>query len=273
MNDQKTKHLLRRNNEIDNDIKQPQVIDLDISHNCTRKCSFCPQSTYEMSGVMSLNYIIELQKQMIDNNFRNIVCMAGHGEPTCHPQFPKILEILNKTNCKHIEIISNGDNLINNKLDIEDILKYKKIKLTLSAYSKNHFDEMYTRFSNFDNIIIKKMYTKDDLFWSNRGVFDTDNPYIDNYCYLPFYKLELGINGNYNLCCQDWSGEMSTTISIAEISYITMWNTLFEIERNKQLKAGKRVNKICKKCNVNGTLIGEKIFKRWKIRYDETAIK
>jgi len=269
---QKIQHLKLRNSELSDEIYQPQIIDLDISHTCTRKCSFCPQSKLDMSGFMNIEYVKTLAQQLIDFSFQNIICMAGHGEPTCHPDFIEILNLLNSTKAKHIEVISNGDNLINSKVDIRDILRFENVRLTLSAYSEQHYDIMYGLYSDYDKVLIKKMYTKDDLFWSNRGIFETENPHIDNYCYLVFYKLELGMNGNYNLCCQDWSGDMSTDISILDLSYIDAWYSLYKEERDKQLEYGSRVNSVCKRCNVNGTLIGETLFNKWKSNYETSRI-
>jgi len=257
---EKLKHIKQRNDDIHNNILSPSKIGLDISHVCTRKCTFCPQSLKKMSGYMDLKYIIELKNQLIKYSFSGTLGISGMGEPTCHPQFNEIIKILSEVKTiKHIEVITNGDNFLN---DLE-FIEYDNVKYTFSTYSKNHYNNIINKFKHKYKIL--KYFDISDMILTNRGgSFKTDNPYIDNYCYLPFYKIELNVDGNYSLCCQDWTGRMKTTDSILDINYITAWNTIYSEERNKQLIAGKRINKVCQECNIQGELVGKKMFEKFK---------
>jgi len=263
---QEDKHLQIRNSELKNIIDYPNIIDLNISNDCTRKCEFCPHSKMDIpKKFIKFEYIQEIAYQLINCNFKNIICVAGHGEPTCHPQFIDIIKTLLKIKTlDFIEVVSNCDNFLSNKLDFNELKDLPNLKFSFSSYSQAHFDKINKRFGHLKNVRINKFFEKDYKLFTNRGgVLDKNDKFKNNYCYIPFYKININIDGFFSMCCQDWSNKNDSELHIMETDIQYAWDTFYSNSRYIQLRDKKRPD-ICKNCDINGELVGKEIFDIWK---------
>ena len=80
--------------------------------------------------------------------------------------------------------------------------------------------------------------------------------FVENACYLPFYKLVIDWDGTALLCCNDWYRRHKGFGNINEISIKDIWLGSEFRKVRKNLHGGKRTGPACSNCNVKGTLVG-----------------
>ena len=73
-------------------------IDVNITDLCNKTCSFCPRHNPEIYPNSNENISIELFTKIIneckEQKYRDDIMLCGRSEPTMHPQFDKIFELL-----------------------------------------------------------------------------------------------------------------------------------------------------------------------------------
>ena len=226
----------------------PGVVSVSISRKCTRRCSFCPQSSaIKQEGFMTNEVAIELTKQL--QGFQGLLSISGTGEPTCHPYFENIIDKLYSTSY-NINIISNGDNE-DKVLNVSD--KYPRIIWTFSEYSiedTNRNKKYKDINSNFKKIYIENSF-------NNRGGRVPNSPHYsrDKVCYIPYFKTFVDVNGNILWCDSDWYSEYP----LGNI----LKNNLFDIWRRNILSY---ISPVCAQCNANGKTYGKEYYQFWNQR-------
>ena len=91
-------------------LKHIYRVDLDLTGLCNRRCVFCPRAddSYPNENKhMSFEVIEEVIKQLRKIGFQSWIELAGRGEPTLHPQFLKIVDMLSKDAWK-LRLTTNG---------------------------------------------------------------------------------------------------------------------------------------------------------------------
>jgi len=94
-----------------------ESIELNLTELCNLKCGFCPRGSehnpYPNKNLnMSLDTVELIVQQVIEFNKNLIFTISGRGEPTLHPEFDKIIDII-KNNGFIIQLFTNGTDLIN----------------------------------------------------------------------------------------------------------------------------------------------------------------
>jgi len=90
---------------------------------------------------------------------------------------------------------------------------------------------------------------------------------LDKPCYYPFYQVAIDYNGTVLLCPHDWSKEYIAGNAF-EISIWDIWRSpKFEIVRNLLANSTRSTNP-CRKCDVEGTLIGRENFAAFSTKSD-----
>lgn len=140
------------------------VLNLELTYKCNLKCSHCYQteSSSELIKYNKDSYVdfFKIKKiiAIMENKFDNFtVCLSG-GEPTLHPNFIEIINIL-KESKKKIEIIlmTNGttlDKLLNKDNNL--IEKIDTFKISVDGFSKEIFEKI--RGINTYNKIITNLH-------------------------------------------------------------------------------------------------------------------
>jgi len=82
--------------DISNKIDCLRIVELNVSNVCNLKCPFCPhsQNFNATRQFMDMNTVNVVANQLKTIGYDGYICVAGHGEPTLHPEILEILEIL-----------------------------------------------------------------------------------------------------------------------------------------------------------------------------------
>ena len=111
------------------------------------------------------------------------------------------------------------------------------------------FEKAWGQYSNFK---LRPLEDREPNFTNRGGAVDVGKDARDGYCYIPFHKMFIDIDGTVRLCCNDWQRKKEYGKNIVEA-----WNKLDRIYN------GKRDFSPCDNCSVNGTLAGLDSFKIW----------
>ena len=243
------------------------AIEINITELCNLKCEMCPRSQgYPNENLhMSLNTIQQILESV--NEFVEITghritfSITGRGEPSLHNKYSQLLNYVISNKNEKVSILLNT-----NGYKFEQYLDlYKKIeKVSVNVYY-NHTVEEYENlkkiYSNNKNISVCLRHIGNEITpqkrrqpYNNRaGAVENEITVInleDNYCHKPFQHIFIDWNGDYNLCCNDWS-EKVVLGNIANESIIDYYTKNAELDFYKQmLKNNMRSIEPCASCNA-----------------------
>ena len=167
---------------------------LVITSKCNNNCSFCyyKKRSEEMSLETIKKYIILLNKIKP----KKIILIGG--EPTLHPNFVDIVQLLYQNNFK-ISVVSNGYGFSNLKIVKKVIDKIKNISISIEGTNKTH-NKIVRNNLAYDSIInsIKniQLFNKNP---STNTVINKEN--INNIEYLISDLYNLGLRKfTFNIC-------------------------------------------------------------------------
>jgi len=262
-------------------ILMPSVFEISNSGMCNRKCAFCPRSdpNYEHKN----EFIAEgMYKKFVDeiaqHQYSGTIIFSGYVEPLLHKRiYSDIKYTKEKLPKVNIELITNGDplndartlKLFNNGLDV----------LLISAYDGPEqvikFQKMMRRIKVEENkfVIRKRYYGEDKDFGitiSNRAGNLVNSDYkipalkkaLNDPCNYPFYTFFIDYNGDVQMCSHDW-GKKYVIGNIKNEKIIDIWKSEKYLFARKKLLNTNRNFSPCNKCDVKGSLIGNKHAQEW----------
>jgi len=170
-------------------------MNLILTKECAKKCSFCFTGDYSKNTEMSLTLIETIIKRF--NN--NITFKLLGGEPTQHSQFLKILNLLNKYNTTYL--------IVSNLLFSKDILlgikslHNKKEEILVNGMELNKKNRIKIFSKNWRNLKNEKIITRLALTISKNSTIE----FFDNYIKflkkhlkdIPHIRIGLDLNGKY----------------------------------------------------------------------------
>ena len=260
----------------------PSIIEISESGTCNRKCSFCPRSDplwKDVKEFISDALIDKLCEELSAFDFHGLIIISGFVEPLLDKN---IYNIINKLRTKvpksKIEITTNGD-----VLSVERIKKLFSSGLTsfyISVYDGPEDEKKFIQMCKKANIPeggykIRARYLPESqdfgITLSNRGgtmgnaefSIPSLNEPIVKPCYYPSYNFFMDYNGDVLVCSHDW-GKKQIVGNFKNESLIDIWLGKKFMNARKKLSSSDRNMAPCDKCDVIGTLIGEKHFKEWK---------
>jgi len=143
---------------------------LELTNACNLNCSFCsnPKGNRFLDIKQIDNYLIQIKE------YCNYIYLHILGEPTLHPDFNEILNLLDKYDF-NLQLVSNGTLL--NKYP--DLLNHKCLrKLSISIHSVSNLDIENSYFETIDNLINNNTNTKIELRFYDKYNLSKD---IQNY--------------------------------------------------------------------------------------------
>ena len=257
------------------------VVEISNSGMCNRKCSFCPRSdpTYEhVNEFISKDLHNKIFTELSKLEYKGMIIYSGYVEPLLDKKiFACIKEARHFLPDAQIEIITNGDAL--NFKRAKKLFDSGLSTLLISVYDGPEEEEKFYQLCkelklNEDQYVIRNRYMSADndfgLNISNRsGNLENSEFKIEPLkkslkmsCYYPAYTFFIDYNGDVQMCSHDW-GKKYIIGNIKNEKIINIWkNEKYLYARKKLLNANRNFSP-CNKCDVEGSLIGNKHAKEW----------
>jgi len=227
---------------------------------CNRKCSFCPHGNgYDGCGrVMDVGVAKRIGDELRRVNFRGRVGLSGNGEPLINQNIVCIAEAFSGLD---VELMTNGDYL--DEYDIRWLSRAGIKRYIISLHDGEQQVEFFNhifRSAGEKNYILRRQWNAEQVHITNRcgAVYTSEE--LKRPCFLPFYKMEIRVDGSLGLCSQDWNCEFRTWLNILTSRIEDLWLSDEINEYRKKLLYGERSNTPCNKCDVDGMVNGEASF-------------
>lgn len=271
------------NLETKNILKSISSVDITTTDLCNRTCVFCPRHDPRIYPNRNLRMTVSgaeiISKKLSDIDYSGTIAISGFGENLLNPDIVEIIRVLRVHNQKaYIECNTNGDVLTSE-------LAKNLIDAGLDVLNVNMYDgpEQVSKFDEILKDIPTEKYKyrihwdpKDHgIIFNNRSglikwIDDTDDlaNVKGNKCYYPFYKMYVDWNGDVLFCANDW-GRTRVIGNLLQQPIHEVWMSTEMQKIRTRLSKGNRNFKPCDKCNVVGTLVGEKSYQMIMDHYNE----
>ena len=194
-------------------IQNIEVVDIETSTACNRKCSYCPNSIHDNASISNNSFMSEevFSKIVYDlwkNSYKWEICLQRYNEPLLDKRLSTFVSIASKSlpNAT-IAIYSNGDYLT---IELyKELTKAWVNKFTITQHwkkaSKWLLEVIKYRESNPDNVIFK--HKKMDTSWKfyNRWweiKLSKNQP--KNFFCKTLNSITINSKGEVVLCCNDY---------------------------------------------------------------------
>lgn len=119
---------------------------LEITERCNLKCPICYAESSPQKGTFrSLEQIEFMLNAIVENEKEPDIIQISGGEPTIHPQFFEILDLVKSKPVKHIMVNTNGLKIANDKEFVKRLATY------LPGF------EIYLQFDSFEADALKEL--------------------------------------------------------------------------------------------------------------------
>jgi len=250
-----------------------QSIEVSVTNNCNRRCSFCPNKKLDQTQHMTVDTAHKIASHLNDFKYKKRLGISGFGEPMTNPDILKIILMMKYIKFDTYEIVTNGDFLTSEiiKMCHENGINRFLISLYDGPQQIQKFIDMFNKAGvSLEHLHLRHRYKMNEQNFNNRAgfLYEMKN---EGPCYLPFYKLMINWNGDYHVCSNDWAGE-TAEFNVHNMSIEKYWISE-QMERYRlELLRGKRSLLPCNKCDCKGTLVGNKQFKYFERHYEKTKM-
>ena len=246
-------------------------LELNLTELCNLTCGFCPRGSQEkpypnQNLNMSLDTVKLIVEQALEFDSNIVFFLSGRGEPTLHPKLDKVIDIIHSNNFE-VGLSTNGHRFDKFKHSIE-----KCSYIVYDVYSENNEDFLDAISKLKDSKIEHKrvdMKNEDGFctyeWYNGEYVLNSPTFFLKNragsvdkkyqiernnsrYCKYIEERLFIDWNGNYNLCCQDWSTKSLGNIHRQNIKTYVEQNVYLQAYKNG-IKSGNRLSP-CYVCNI-----------------------
>lgn len=213
----------------------PFCVQIELVQGCNRNCEFCGtqgiEKTVHFTTADTISHVARLLKK---SGFTGRILLAGHGEPTLHPEAAKLVGIMKAALPKaHISMFTNGYGVLKKPellhqlfgagLDAimfdeySDNILYRKIR-SIEGINRYPIDVLYKGVPLFDRSKKKRVViappieegeTKMNRKLCNHcgaGMPPLKRP-LAKKCSIIFRDFFIRWDGNVAICCNDFRGE------------------------------------------------------------------
>lgn len=230
-------------------------IEIEINHDCNRKCWYCPNAVAERksSGEMSEETFLKIMEQLNQIDYRGNVSFHFYNEPMLAKKFLWFVETARKR-LPHsfLELYTNGTLLTHEKFIQLVGLGMDRFIVTKHFEEKNFvFDETFSKLSaEQKQKVLYQGHT--DIQMTNRGGLVEAGPGSVpalSPCFIPNILMVITHDGNVLPCFEDFDEKMLMG-NINQTDLLTIWNSeKYKILR-RNLRLGKRhMYSPCSSCN------------------------
>jgi len=248
-------------------------VEINGSELCNRTCSFCPRHDPEVYPNQNLHMSIETCSNLVDGlkgiESIGVVSFVGFGEPLLFKNLIECVKIVREglPNIQHLEVNTNGDKLTTEW--IEDLYEAGCNLIAVSMYDEDITDKLLEMKGDIPITLFPRHHYEEEedygLVLVNRNEIISDNKLlnVESPCYLPFYKALIDWNGDVLLCANDWS-KTKVFGNVNEHKFSDIWlSDEFNKHRKHLMKTRKDLSP-CDRCDIPGTMRGEKNYKIFK---------
>ncbi len=260
------------------------TVEINTTELCNRTCIFCPRhdpSVYPNQNLnMSMEVANRIASELASNKFQGKISFSGFGENLLNKNFPQIISLFRDAlPDSMIECNTNGDKLTLEGINtlIESGMTIIYINLYDGKHQIDHFDRLFRGIPK-KYFKYRKHYgsSKDHGLILNNRSGNVTLPNLKESeihalngtrCFYPFYKMFIDWNGDVLFCSNDWGRERIVG-NLTSQSLYDVWFSEGMNEVRKKLIQGNRGHSPCNKCNVTGTLFGQKSFELLREYYE-----
>jgi|GEM_PF-511845 len=243
------KSIQLRNFFIYRDKDMFHFVNIELSRECNRRCSYCPLSKYhefKKGETMDSSVFTRIIEQLEKINYSGYLCFTGYYEPLICKNLFKYVEYARKK-LKRAEIVvyTNGD-----FLDKENLQRLEKNSVLLIITL--HGDKTGERYRKLFEITKgKKVIFKrgiENYILSTRGsLVKVKNKEIQTSCILPSLQLTVDVEGKAILCFDDFFSE-HVYGDVKKTDILQIWKgEKFKKTRNSLLRGAPK-EEICQSC-------------------------
>ena len=232
------------------------VISIETSERCNRRCTFCPNSVYKQgNGFMPLELFHKIVLELAEAGYCSTVVMHLYNEPLLDKRLPSLISFARKhLPDATIMFATNGDRLTldlwktvrQNGLDYAIIGQYdgiiqpniQKIQDALSDSERAPF----------------QVRVSSDLTSTRGGLVNVESipeAALLECCARPFFQLTIRHSGLAVICCEDYLSEVVLG-DAGKQSIVDIWTGDKANEIRLHLaKKNRSVAKACAQCNTS----------------------
>tara|TARA_B100000900_G_scaffold402056_1_gene407459 strand:- start:7800 stop:8717 length:918 start_codon:yes stop_codon:yes gene_type:complete len=264
-------------------------IEISLNGACNRRCEFCPRVSKEEYPNLYQSLDFSDFKKMIGDlnkiNFEGRISFSGFCEPLLTKNINDYIKFIRTELPKvNIDMVSNGDVITkkNFKKVLENLFSSGLNTIRLSLYDGPHqvdyFQDIKKELKlNDDQLITRKRYLGPEESFGitlcnragsvnlKKGNLDIKplETSLNKACYIPFHKMLIDYDGTVLMCANDWK-KQNPLGNIKYDSIIDIWCNEISQKTRVRLMNKDRSQNPCNKCDINGTLNGQKPFDLWK---------
>ena len=122
---------------------KPNTVQIELVQGCNRHCEFCGTNGMERKLHFISSQVLKRQCDLIrESGYKPRILLAGHGEPSLHPNFYKCLRIIRNRLPGHwIQILTNGFLVKKDLTSICDMFKAGVNDVSIDEYSDSKFND------------------------------------------------------------------------------------------------------------------------------------
>lgn len=273
----------------------PFAVQLEPVEGCSLACSFCALQSIRDNGADAMlgvhgknsvpyrfadpNLIERIAQQIARLKWNPRIEFAMHGEPTMHPDLPRLVHRVRKWLPKaYLMLTTNGSGittmdkvraLFDAGLDTLAFDNYQhaswreKTAKALNDYAHEYDIDLYDypmeaagnphqRFKSKRITIIEDISsnTQGTHQITNQGGNSGEAQRMQKRCAKPFRELSIRWDGNVALCCDDWRGEYKIG-NVNDMPLDALWqHKRFVVARVALYNERRDVLPVCSRCNV-----------------------
>ncbi len=214
-------------------IQNIEVVDIETSTACNRKCSYCPNSKHNNALIKNNSFMNEEVFTKIVSDLWKVwykweICLQRYNEPLLDKRIPKLISIASKNVPEAtIVIYSNGDYLT---LELyKELVDCWVNKLTVTQHwskpSKWLKEVINYKENNPDGIIFKfKKMDQKWKFYNRWGEIDLSPDQTKNFFCKATNCITINSNWDFILCCNDYhSNNVFWNVSEENLLDIYLW--------------------------------------------------
>lgn len=192
---------------------QPMFVEVETTTYCNRRCTYCPNSTFDRGlKTNEVKMPEELFYKIVHDLGQNNYCMQfsphNYGEPLADERMPKLLEMARREmSLARIAIYTNGDFLT---VDLYQEIAPNVDVLVVTQHGEKMAQgcqELFDHYGGSPPKIRLKTHKQIRANASNRGGLIEMNYTPRKACGVVMNELHINAHGQLILCCEDYLAE------------------------------------------------------------------